>query len=359
LLEVRNLSITLGEFKLVDVSLRVEEGEYFIVLGPTGAGKTVLVECIAGIHHPKKGEIYFGGERIDHLKPEERGIGYVPQDYALFPHMTVKDNIAFGLRIRRAPSSYIEETVEKLVNLLRIKHLLHRYPTTLSGGEKQRVALARALAISPRLLLLDEPLSALDEQTREELCRELRRIHRETRMMIIHISHNLEETFSLADRVCILNEGRVMAIGKPDDLLNHPPNYFVASFLRTGNIFKGRIIRENGALKFKNEHLELLILKGEEGEAFATIRPEAVILQKDCPYQPNTLKGRVNYILDQGHFYKVGVDIGGREIVSMLTRPAMRRNQLREGEEIFVHLDPSVIHIFKEGVISDDAKWTE
>jgi molybdate transport system ATP-binding protein/molybdate/tungstate transport system ATP-binding protein len=359
LLEVRNLSITLGEFKLVDVSLQVEEGEYFIVLGPTGAGKTVLVECIAGIHHPKRGEIYFRGERIDRLKPEERGIGYVPQDYALFPHMTVKDNIAFGLRIRRASPSHIEETVEKLVNLLRIKHLLHRYPTTLSGGEKQRVALARALAINPRLLLLDEPLSAVDEQTREELCRELRRIHRETKMMILHISHNLEETFSLADRVCILNEGRVMAIGKPDDLLNHPPNYFVASFLRTGNIFKGRIIRENGTMKFKNEHMELLLLNGEEGEAFATIRPEAVLLRRDGVRQTNTLKGKISYILDQGHFYKVGVDVGGREVVSMLTRPAMRSSQLREGEEIFVYLDPSAIHIFKEGVMSDYAKRAE
>jgi ABC-type Fe3+/spermidine/putrescine transport system ATPase subunit len=359
LLEVRNLSITLGEFKLVDVSLQVEEGEYFIVLGPTGAGKTVLVECVAGIHHHKQGEIYFGGERIDRLKPEERGIGYVPQDYALFPHMTVKDNIAFGLRIRRASPSYIEETVEKLVNLLRIKHLLHRFPATLSGGEKQRVALARALAINPRLLLLDEPLSALDEQTREELCRELRRIHRETKMMILHISHNLEETFSLADRVCILNEGRVMAIGKPDELLNYPPNYFVASFLRTGNIFKGEIIKENGVMKFKNEHLELLLHKGEEGEAYATIRPEAVLLQKDNPSPTNTMRGKISYILDQGHFYKVVVDIGGSEVVSMLTRPAIRRSGLKEGEEIFVYLDPSAIHIFKEGVISDDAKRAE
>lgn len=337
----------------------MEEGEYFIILGPTGAGKTVLVECIAGIHHPKQGEIYFRGERIDRLKPEERGIGYVPQDYALFPHMTVKDNIAFGLRIRRASPSHIEETVEKLVNLLRIKHLLHRYPTTLSGGEKQRVALARALAINPNLLLLDEPLSALDEQTREELCRELKRIHRETNMMIIHISHNLEETFSLADRICILNEGRVMAIGKPDDLLNHPPNYFVASFLRTGNIFKGDVIRENGCLKFKNEHMELLLHDGEEGVAFATIRPEAVMLKKDGVPQTNTLKGKISYILDQGHFYKLGVDIGGIEIVAMLTRPALRGSNLVEGEEIFVHLDPSAIHIFKEGVMREDAKRAE
>jgi molybdenum ABC transporter ATP-binding protein len=359
LLEVRNLSITLGEFKLVDVSLRVEEGEYFIVLGPTGAGKTVLVECIAGIHHPKEGEIYLGGERIDHLKPEERGIGYVPQDYALFPHMTVKNNIAFGLRIRKASPSYIEEKVEELVNLLRIKHLLHRYPSTLSGGEKQRVALARALAINPRLMLMDEPLSALDEQTREELCRELRRIHRETKKMIIHISHNLEETFSLADRVCILNEGKVMAIGKPDELLNYPPNYFVASFLRTGNIFKGTVLRENGGVKFKNEKLELRLLKGEEGEAYATIRPEAVLLQKDNPSPTNTVRGKVSHIFDQGHFYKIVVDIGGCEVISMLTRPAMRRCRLREGEEIFVHLDPSSIHTFKEGVTSYDSKRAE
>lgn len=350
MLEIRNLSITLGEFKLVDVSLQVREGEYFVVLGPTGAGKTVLVECIAGIHKPPKGEIYLDGERIDHLKPEERGIGYVPQDYALFPHMTVKDNIAFGLRIRKAPPSHIEETVERLVNLLRIKHLLNRHPETLSGGEKQRVALARALAINPRLMLLDEPLSALDEQTREELCRELKRIHKETGMMMIHISHNLEETFSLADRICILNEGKVMAVGEPDELLNHPPNYFVASFLRTGNIFKGRAVWENGNLKFKNELMELILNEGEEGEVYATIRPEAVRLHSNGSFPNNNLKGRISGIMDQGHFYKIMVDIGGQEVVSLITRPAMRKSGFKEGQEIYVYLDPSAIHTFKGGM---------
>lgn len=348
MLEIKNLSITLGEFKLVNVSLQIEEGEYFVVLGPTGAGKTVLVECIAGIQRPKVGEIYLNGERIDHLKPEERGIGYVPQDYALFPHMTVKDNIAFGLRIRKAPSSYIEETIEKLANLLRIKHLLHRDTETLSGGEKQRVALARALAINPRLMLLDEPLSALDEQTREELARELKRIHRETGMMIIHISHNLEETFSLASRVCILNEGRVMAVGKPDELLNHPPNRFVASFLRTGNIFRGKVVRENGWLKFKNEFMELVLENGLEGEVYATIRPEAVVVQREVKFPQNVLKGRLSNILDQGHFYKIIVDVGDMEVVSLITRPAMRESNLSEGMDVYVYLEPSAIHTFKE-----------
>jgi len=334
----------------VDVSLQVKEGEYFVVLGPTGAGKTVLVECIAGIHRPKQGEIYFAGERIDFLKPEERGIGYVPQDYALFPNMTVEDNIAFGLRIRKAPLSHIKETVDRLVSLLRIGHLLHRHPETLSGGEKQRVALARALAINPRLMLLDEPLSALDEQTREELCRELKRIHRETGMMIIHISHNLEETFSLADRVCILNEGRVMAIGKPAELLNHPPNYFVASFLRTGNIFRGTTVWENGKLIFRNGFMELLLREGKEGEAYATIRPEMVHLHSDASLPHNNLPGRISAIIDQGHFYKIVVDVGGEEVVSLMTRPAMENSGIKEGEEVYVYLDPSAIHTFKGGM---------
>ncbi len=334
----------------MNVSLKVREGEYFVVLGPTGAGKTVLVECIAGIHKPPRGEIYLDGERIDHLKPEERGIGYVPQDYALFPHMTVKDNIAFGLRIRRIPISHIEERVESLANLLRINHLLHRYPQTLSGGEKQRVALARALAINPRLMLLDEPLSALDEQTREELCRELKRIHRETGMMIIHISHNLEETFSLADRVCILNEGKVMALDKPELLLTHPPNYFVASFLRTGNIFKGKAVWENGNLKFRSGLIELLLSGGEEGEVYATIRPEAVHLHPDTPFPYNNLKGKITNIMDQGHFYKIIVDIGEQEVVSIITRPTLKRSQFKEGQEIYVYLEPSAIHTFKREV---------
>ncbi len=358
MLEVKNLSIDLGEFKLINVSLQVREGEYFVVLGPTGAGKTVLAECIAGIHRPQKGEIFLRGERIDHLKPEERGIGYVPQDYALFPHMTVRDNISFGLRIRKRDPAETERITQELADWLGIKHLLHRYPNTLSGGEKQRVALARALAIKPRLMLMDEPLAALDEQTREELCLELRRIHRETGMTVIHISHNLEETFTLADRICILNEGKVEAVGEPGSLLRYPPNRFVASFLRTANIFKGMVVYNQGTYEFHTNGWVLQVPYDKEGEFYATIRPEEVRIFTDDADLPshNLLKGEVLHIMDQGHFYKVVLEANGSRLISLITRPQLYSLQLREGQEVFAYLAPSCLHIFEEKEVSYEPK---
>ena len=159
---IERLSIRLGEFDLRDISLEVREGEYFVLLGPTGTGKTVLVECIAGLHRPKSGRIFLNGRDITDLPPEERGIAYVPQDYALFPNLTAFENIAFGLRVRKFPEAMVRQKVQELAEWLGITYLLHRLPLTLSGGEKQRVALARALAVEPKVLLLDEPLAAVD-----------------------------------------------------------------------------------------------------------------------------------------------------------------------------------------------------
>jgi molybdate/tungstate transport system ATP-binding protein len=205
MLRVERLSIRLGEFDLRNISLEVREGEYFVLLGPTGTGKTVLVECIAGLHRPKSGRIFLNGRDITDLPPEERGIGYVPQDYALFPNLTAFENIAFGLRVRKFPEAMVRRKVQELAEWLGITYLLHRLPLTLSGGEKQRVALARALAVEPKVLLLDEPLAAVDEQTRERLCRELKAIQRQTGATFVHVSHNFEETLAVADRIGVMH----------------------------------------------------------------------------------------------------------------------------------------------------------
>ncbi|RKY03149.1 hypothetical protein DRP77_06765, partial [Candidatus Poribacteria bacterium] len=188
MIRVERLNAQAGEFRLKDIDLEIGKGEYFVLLGPTGAGKTFLIECICGLRRIESGRILINGRDVTHLEPAERNLGYVPQDYALFPTMTVFENIAFGLKVRRA--SNVEERVLKVAEMLRITHLLDRYPQGLSGGEKQRVALGRALVIEPDALLLDEPLSALDPATAETLCRELKRVQRETGVTTIHVCHN-------------------------------------------------------------------------------------------------------------------------------------------------------------------------
>jgi len=206
--EIRGLWVDLEGFRLCDINLDIAVGEYFIVLGPTGAGKTILLETIAGLHQPRRGHILLDGVDITHTPPERRGIGFVYQDYALFPHLTVSGNIAFGLGLQGMGQSDIEKRVAAISQLLGIEHLLHRLPETLSGGEAQRVALARALVVEPRLLLLDEPLSALDPEAREALQRELGRIHRKLGTTTVHVTHDFEEAVALGDRIAVLREYR-------------------------------------------------------------------------------------------------------------------------------------------------------
>ncbi|RLI11407.1 hypothetical protein DRO33_04125, partial [Candidatus Bathyarchaeota archaeon] len=231
MIRTENLSIDLGEFRLKNVTVEIKEGEYFVLIGPTGAGKTVFVECLAGLYKPDSGRIYLLDEDITDLPPEERGMGYVPQDYALFTHMNVYENIAYGLKERRVPRREVKKRVEEIADLLGIGHLLHRRPSTLSGGEQQRVALARALAIRPRVLLLDEPLSALDEVTRDETIAELRRIHKETGTTVVHVCHDFDEMLALADRVGVINDGALLQVGTPLEVLWRPADEFVARFM--------------------------------------------------------------------------------------------------------------------------------
>ena len=239
MLRIESLSITLGEFSVQDVSLEIRSDEYFIILGPTGAGKTVLLETIAGIHTPDSGRIFLGDQEITSIEPRSRNIGMVYQDYMLFPHLTVEDNIAFGLRQRKIPPDEQHALVEEIV------HPAGDPPPhrTISGfaerGEQQRVALARALVLKPEILLLDEPMSALDGRTRERMRRELSRIRRLTGTTIVQITHHFDDVFALADRIAIMREGRIVQVGETSDVFLHPSDTFVAEFLGIGNIIRG------------------------------------------------------------------------------------------------------------------------
>jgi molybdopterin-binding protein len=346
--QVQNLQVDLDEFHLRDITLDVASGETFVILGPTGAGKTVLLETIAGLYHPEKGHILINDENVTGLPPERRGVGFVYQDYALFPHLNVAGNIAFGPKLRGLEKSAIEKRVTETSELLTIDHLLHRRPETLSGGEQQRVALARALVVEPRLLLLDEPLSALDPETRESLQREMARLHRELGTTTIHVTHDFEEAVALGDRIAVVHEGRITQVGLPEDIFRRPSSEFVARFVGVRNVFRGEIrCQENGHQIFSLDGLEIAVLTDRSGMVHASLRPEDIVLSKE-PFRSsarNVLKGTITDIVDRGTLIYVTVDVPP-SFICAITRTSLEEMALKESAEVHIAFKASAVHIF-------------
>ena len=271
MLRLEDISLRLGDFRLREISLNVRPGNYLALLGPTGTGKTVLLETIAGIHKPGSGRIYINGRDITCLAPEKRHLGIVYQDYALFPHLTVFQNIAFGLRLKGTSGREIRQAVEKMAGFLEIGHLLKRSPNRLSGGERQRVALARALVIEPYVLLLDEPLSALDRSTRDRIQNELKRIHIELGVTIIHITHDLTEAFFLADQLAVIENGKLLQEGSPEDVCRHPRDRSVAELVGIENLIEATV--ENTRVRTMMGDLDLRQLSANRDDP-----PERIFL---------------------------------------------------------------------------------
>ena len=229
---VRNISKRFGDFvALDDVSLDVESGSLTALLGPSGSGKSTLLRIIAGLETADEGEILLGGKDATALAPQKRDVGFVFQHYAAFKHMPVRENVAFGLKVRKRPKAEIAQRVDELLNLVQLQSFAHRYPAQLSGGQRQRMALARALAPEPRVLLLDEPFGALDAQVREELRVWLRRLHEEVHVTTVFVTHDQEEAMDVAEQVAVISEGRIQQVGTPRDLYEHPANDFVMGFI--------------------------------------------------------------------------------------------------------------------------------
>jgi ABC-type sugar transport system ATPase subunit len=342
MIEIENLSISVGDFALQDLSLNVQDREYFVILGPSGAGKTVLIECLAGIHKIKKGEIRFDHNNVTRLSPEERNIGYVPQDYVLFPFLNVRENILFGLKRDKRRQSGARQRMLMLAELLGITHLLERQTQTLSGGEKQRVALARALATSPGILLMDEPLSALDVQTSNYLRLELRRIHRELAVTTIHITHNHSEAEELADRIAVMNEGKIEQVGKPHEIFFSPGTAAVSDFIGSLNILHCNSCRQltPGLMEVDCGGLRIVIPHDEGPMEKIAISPRDVYVSDIQPPGPavNRYQGIITGTDIASTITKLKVQVGEVNINAEIHSNLAREMGLVNGKEVYLIL---------------------
>jgi len=320
MIKIEGLTILFGTFKIVELDIQIEEGEFHFLLGPTGSGKTLILESIMGLRKPKGGRILIGDREVQHLPPERRGISYVPQDLALFPHLKVKENILYGIRARGLDMKTFEEHVYTLVEVMRIDHLLERYPANLSGGEKKRVALLRALAPKPKLLLLDEPLAGLDLSIKVDIQQLLKNLHSSFHTTTLCVTHDFGEAHSLADRMTIFIDGKVEQVGKRNDVFLRPGSKKVAQFLGAKNLYRAKVL--------KNEESSQRLILGVNGLQFSIptnlyqdqmeegkevdlfIRPEEVmILRKGKPVKDslkrNIFEGKILDITDKERYHLV------------------------------------------------------
>ncbi|MBX3441755.1 MAG: sulfate/molybdate ABC transporter ATP-binding protein [Planctomyces sp.] len=290
---------------LDDVSLFVPSGQLLALLGPSGSGKTTLLRIIAGLETPDAGAVHVADLDVTNVAPREREVGFVFQHYALFRHMTVFENIAFGMRIRKTPSAEVEKRVRELLHLVRLEGLERRYPSQLSGGQRQRVALARALAVRPRLLLLDEPFGALDAKVRQELRQWLRHLHDEMHVTTVFVTHDQEEAFEVADHVVVMRGGRIEQSGSPQDVFDNPATPFVMDFLGQVNVFHGRL--EAGQMHLGGIALDYPeYTHTESRNATAYVRPHELALER-APSQGTSLPVRVLHVNPAGAVTRVRV----------------------------------------------------
>lgn len=323
MIKIENLSISLGNFELKNADIHVNKGEFYVLLGPTGSGKTVLLEAISGLKPIKKGKILVNNIDITNYKPENRSISICYQDCALFPHMNVEKNIKYGLKFRKDRNHQkYKENFETLIQLLKIDHILHRYPAFLSGGEKQRVSLARALIVNPNILLLDEPLSALDPSIKEDIQLELKNIHKALKTTTIMVTHNFSEAYSLGNRISVIHKGQIVQTGTVQDIFQNPNSEFTAKFTGMKNIFK--IGDKTEAKMFNvNKH------------TYIGIRPENIIINTQQPKTDYCFKGLINEIRNLGIYAEIDISFNNKLYTSYLTLNRCFELNLQKGQEVY------------------------
>jgi len=342
MLRLRDLSKTLGKWSLPGLDLTLEPGEYFVLLGPSGVGKSVTLELIAGLQPPDRGEILWNGKDLTATPPEDRPFAIVYQDCALFPHLSVRANIAYGPKVSGVDREETARRVVSLAELLRITELLDRDVGSLSGGEEQRVALARALATHPELLLLDEPLSALDASIREYLRGELARLHRESGATFLHVTHAKEEARHLADRIGVMLEGRLVQVGTPRELFREPSSVEVSEFLGLRNLFPLRSVEAG-----RGEILGTTVVGAalQPGREHLWIRPEELRLTREPPESPaNLLEARIVRIVDGDILSTVHVISDELELEVILTDAQVQELGLGPGDRVHLSFGDSALH---------------
>ena len=351
MIKTHALSFAVGDFKLNQINIEIQEGEYFVLLGRPGSGKTTFIECLCGLNRVHSGKVYIDGKDVTNLEPRKRGIGYVPQDYALFPHLSTKQNIAFALHSHKISYKDINKKVLEKASLLEIEHLLTRDVRALSGGEKQRVALARALVMEPKVLLLDEPVSSLDESTRNTVCIKLRRLQKKLGITTVHICHNLEEAFTVGERGGILNNGAFEQIGTLKELLRQPGNEFSARFMRCENFFSAQVkssgsIDNNTIVKVNNS--EFIVPGKHRDNIQFIIRPEDIQLQKndnsDFKKNGNEFPLKLIRVVDCGVYMRLDL-FGDFPLVVYLTHYLFKELQIIEGNKVLAILNMNIIHV--------------
>ncbi len=344
IIELKNISKSFdGETVLDDISLDIHDNEFITLLGPSGCGKSTTLRLIGGFLQPDQGDVIFMGERINDLPPHKRNVNTVFQRYALFPHLNVFENIAFPLREKGVPKAEITEKVNEMLKMVMLPGFGHRRVTNLSGGQQQRVAIARALISHPRVLLLDEPLGALDLKLRKDMQQELKKIQKSTGITFIFVTHDQEEALSMSDTIVVMAEGKIQQIGTPTDIYNEPENAFVADFIGESNIVDG-IMRADYKVRFAGHTFDCLDAGFDKNEPVdVVVRPEDVDI---VPADRGQFQGTVTSVTFMGVHYEIIVDIQGFKWMIQTT------DYVAEGEYIGLHLDPDAIHIMHKSKYS-------
>jgi sulfate transport system ATP-binding protein len=350
-IQIENIVKQFNNFTaLSNVSLSIPSGELVALLGPSGCGKTTLLRIIAGLERADSGRILFNGADTTESHVRERKVGFVFQHYALFRHMTVFDNVAFGLSVRpkqtRPSKQEIKEKVMKLLQLVQLENMATRYPSQLSGGQRQRIALARALAVEPQVLLLDEPFGALDAQVRAELRRWLRRLHDEIHVTSVFVTHDQEEALEVADRIVVMNKGKIEQAGTPDQVYENPATPFVLNFLGNVNLFHGRV--SQGQVQLSGLHVNSNGYAGtDDAPAVAYVRSHDIDIER-TQQDSTALKAEIKHILKLGPSVRITLNIEGSSefIEAELTRDVFQTLGLLPGESVFVR--PRQVRVFVE-----------
>ncbi len=332
-----------GETVLDSIRLEIHNKEFITLLGPSGCGKTTTLRIIGGFETPDEGDVFFDGKRINDLPPYQRQVNTVFQRYALFPHLNVFDNIAFGLRIQKMPDEQIKQKVKDMLAMVNLRGFERRRVNTLSGGQQQRVAIARALVNQPKVLLLDEPLAALDLKLRKDMQNELKNIQHQTGITFIYVTHDQEEALSMSDTVVVMAEGKIQQIGTPTDIYNEPINAFVADFIGESNIVDGVMLADR-SVRFSGQTFVCVDGGFEKNEQVdVVVRPEDVDV---VPTEKGMLRGLVTGVTFKGVHYEIIVDVGGFKWMIQTT------DFVGEGETIGLYIEPDAIHIMKKSEFS-------